>query len=63
MNQGKINPEIVKLAEWLNIQCSRHAYGSFGIMLTMHNGHIKKVERHAVETLKPDNGDRYDRRI
>ena len=51
-----VQPEIADLAEWLETQCVRHSYGSFGITATLHNGAIKRVERHAVESLKPYDG-------
>lgn len=55
-----VSPQVAQLAEWLEAQCDRHAYGTFGVSLTLHKGEVRKVERHAVETLKPENGGRYE---
>lgn len=51
-----LSPEVADLAAWIEQQAERHAYGTFGIAVTLHAGEIRKVERHATETVKPNDG-------
>ncbi len=51
----EINPDIADLARWLDRKCRHHAYGSFGITATVHDGRITRIERYAMESLKPEN--------
>lgn len=55
-----VSPAVAQLAEWLEAQCERHAYGTFGVSLSLHKGEVRKVERHAIETLKPNDGGDYE---
>lgn len=62
MSDLELSPEVADLAAWVQTQANRYAYGTFGIAVSLHNGEIRKVERHATETLKPNDGGRHDSR-
>lgn len=55
----QLSPEVADLAAWIEAQRAQHSYGTFGVSVTIHNGDVRKIERHATETLKPENGGRH----
>ena len=55
---GNLDPEILRVAEFLQQQIVANPFGSVGVSLTVHGGRVSKIEKTISETLKSGDGRR-----